>query len=173
MSASENLIYLGPLDVKEDLTTGIVFYRGVPTAVPTGENGSIVARFIKTTQTPMPIPGKPHHTVTPAREFWREGEPIPAAVRAELEALYQAYPEREIANHQDHAKTYQMVAWTTSGKDEAEKEAKRQGALDEVAFAEEKVAEFTAMARQRANAGAIEVEAEPVAAGRRSRKVEA
>ena len=167
MADTVQVVYWGPLDVKRDLATGITFRRGEPTEVPVGERNSTLNRLLGEYECPKPETDDPFKVVTSPREFYRASEAIDSDTRAMLERLYQAYPEQEIAAHKEHAKEYERVAWSAWG-DEKAKEARRMGAMAEVEKAEKSIDKFRDLKRERMNAGAIVVEAEPVRRGRRA-----
>ena len=125
MSTTTKIVYWGALDEKTDLTTGLCFLRGIAIEVPF----EFVARFLGS---------KP-------KKFFPEGTECPA----HLAEAYLSYPDREIANHREHADTYRMVAWQANGTDEEAKARNRQGALDEVAAIEARQADFELLKQAR------------------------
>lgn len=167
MPDTVQVVYWGPLEVKRDLATGITFRRGEPTEVPVGERNTTLNRLLGEYECPKPQPHDADHREVSPREFYKVSETIDEHTRAMLERLYQDYPDREIEAHKDHAKEYERVAWSAWG-DEKAKESRRAGAMGEVEKAEKAIVKFQDMKRERLNAGAIVVEAEPVRRGRRT-----
>lgn len=93
------------------------------------------------------------------REFFRDGEAVPAKRMAELEKEYATYPDRVIADNRKLAAKYQQIADTCDHEDSRKKQAMIDGAMDTVRHAERQIFDHENLKRRRKGLDELEWEA--------------
>jgi hypothetical protein len=132
MSELTKIVYWGSLDEYYHDEFQITLKRGVPGVVPVE-----AAKRLTYARRGQP------------REFFYENEAIPEKVQAALDAAYDGFPDRVIADMRKHAATYQRYHDMVNSDDPKKAAGERAGALSEVEYAERTIAEMQNLKRRR------------------------